>query len=595
MVDMRTISVIVLVGFLVLFSVPSLWAQCGNESSPYGICVHAPWQPIIEPQFDEVAACGIGWIRIDFLWKWVEPSQDSWDWSHYDTIVEEAEERGLRIFATMQHTPQWATSGGEDIGVPNNAGDFYDVCYQAASRYVDAIEHWGMWNEPNLDHFWEGTRQQYIDIILKNGANAVHAANPDAKVCGPELAHLTSGDQDWYAWLTDCITQAFNELDIVTHHVYDSSGHGDVTNKLEDPAVWPWDPPSVKEVLEDSGWFGNPLWLTETGWQSGDVGEANQANYYTGLLNDWFTGNPSRSWIDKIFFYELHDATGTYSWGILGVEPNYPRKQSFYAYQSFISSYSPDPVLPCKATNPDPQHMATSVSREGLLSWTSGVGATLHKVYFGSPNPVYQGEQGGTTFDPGSLSANTTYKWRIDGVNAVGEMPGDVWQFTTEAGNLPGQASNPAPPTLASGVILNPDLSWLAGEGSTSHRIYFGTPTPVFQVEQSSTVYDPGILLRNTTYTWRIDERNGDGITTGVVWQFTTRDALPGDMDGDNDSDQEDFGMFQLCYSGSGLPYGSGCEEADLDGDGSVDPGDFNVFIGCMSGPNVPVDTNCLD
>jgi len=290
----RNRELIVLAASVVLLSAPGLQAQCGNEQSPYGICVHAPWNPIIQPLFDEVQACGIDWIRIDFLWMWVEPGQDTWDWSLYDNLVAEARARGLRIFATMQHTPSWATSGSEITGVPNDAADFYDVCYQAASRYVDAIEHWGMWNEPNLDNFWEGTRQQYIDIILKNGANAVHTANPNAKVCGPELAHLTSGDKDWYAWLDDCIVQAFNELDIVTHHVYGGGGHGEVTDKLEDPPSWPWDPPSVKQVLQDAGWLGNPVWLTETGWQSNDVGQTNQANYYTGLLNDWFTGNPDR-------------------------------------------------------------------------------------------------------------------------------------------------------------------------------------------------------------------------------------------------------------------------------------------------------------
>jgi len=148
-----------------------------------------------------------------------------------------------------------------------------------------------MWNEPNLSQFWSGSRTQYIDLILKNGADAVHAAAPEAKVCGPELAHLSSAS--WDGWLTDCINQAGSRLDVVTHHAYSSSGYSGVTDRLEKPPVWPWDPPSVKQVLQNTGWFGRPFWLTETGWESAEVGEANQAAYHTGLLNDWFTGQPA--------------------------------------------------------------------------------------------------------------------------------------------------------------------------------------------------------------------------------------------------------------------------------------------------------------
>ena len=36
-----------------------------------------------------------------------------------------------------------------------------------------------------------------------------------------------------------------------------------------------------------------------------------------------------------------------------------------------------------------------------------------------------------TTFDPGSLSQNTTYYWRIDEINGYGTTPGGVWSFTT--------------------------------------------------------------------------------------------------------------------------------------------------------------------
>ncbi len=53
-------------------------------------------------------------------------------------------------------------------------------------------------------------------------------------------------------------------------------------------------------------------------------------------------------------------------------------------------------------------------------------------------DPVFKGNQTGTTFDPGTMDAGTTYYWRIDEVSAGGTTTGNVWSFTTEnASSLP--------------------------------------------------------------------------------------------------------------------------------------------------------------
>jgi len=187
---------------------------------------------------------------------------------------------------------------------------------------------------------------------------------------------------------------------------------------------------------------------------------------------------------------------------------------------------------PGKATNPSPSHQATGVSITADLSWTAGSGATSHDVYFGTDSTPdageFEGNQGGTTYDPGTLSYNTTYYWRIDEKNAGGTTTGDVWSFTTEQEpqNPPGKATNPSPSHQATSVSINADLSWTAGSGATSHDVYFGTDsTPdagEFKGNQGGTTYDPGTLGYETTYYWRIDEENAYGTTTGDVWSFTT-------------------------------------------------------------------------
>ena len=105
-----------------------------------------------------------------------------------------------------------------------------------------------------------------------------------------------------------------------------------------------------------------------------------------------------------------------------------------------------------------------------------------------------------------------------------GTTTGDVWSFTTAAApTLPGKATTPNPANGATGIGTTNDLGWTAGSGATSHDVYFGTTSPgTFRGNQAGTTYDTGTMANNTTYYWRIDEKNAAGTTTGDVWSFTT-------------------------------------------------------------------------
>jgi len=186
--------------------------------------------------------------------------------------------------------------------------------------------------------------------------------------------------------------------------------------------------------------------------------------------------------------------------------------------------------LPGPATAPNPADAKTDIALNADLFWSAGTNASSHDVYFGTnPSPgagEFQGNQAGTTFDPGALTSGTTYYWRIDEVNTSGTTAGNVWSFTTELANPPGPATLPVPMNLATGVSRATDLGWTAGSEAATHDVYFGTnPTPgpaQFQGNQPGTSFDPGALEKNTTYYWRVDEVNGLGTTPGPVWSFTT-------------------------------------------------------------------------
>ncbi|MBP7936091.1 MAG: DUF2961 domain-containing protein [Phycisphaerae bacterium] len=65
------------------------------------------------------------------------------------------------------------------------------------------------------------------------------------------------------------------------------------------------------------------------------------------------------------------------------------------------------------------------------------------------------------------------------------------------------------------------------------------------------------------------------------------------DFDQDGDVDSDDFAHLQLCLSGRGQPYESGCDNADLDVDSDVDADDLAAFLPCVSGTDAPANPGC--
>jgi hypothetical protein len=238
------------------------------------------------------------------------------------------------------------------------------------------------------------------------------------------------------------------------------------------------------------------------------------------------------------------------------------------------------------ASNPGPADDATFVSLTADLSWTVGLGAVSHDVYFGTNQAAVtaasrlagdingSGSVGieditvlaqqwlGTPAEPYAdldgdddvnladfavvsadwlASADAVYKGNQSGTTyepgTLAENTTYYWRIdeivakvtTTGAvwsfttGNL--QASSPSPSNGATSVSVNANLSWSAGVDATSHNVYFGTSSPgTFLGNQSVTTFDPGTMAILTAHYWRIDEVNAFGTTTGQVWSFTTSD-----------------------------------------------------------------------
>jgi hypothetical protein len=367
-------------------------ARAENQCSVYGINSHLPTQSDLEM----IKAAGIDWVRFDFNWFQLEPSNNSFQWQVTDPIVNKAHELGLNMFATLSYTPQWASANPNCT--PNHPGadgcntqpfssvaEWQDFVTKVVSRYKGKIKHWGMWNEPNLDHFYSGTEDQYVYDILIPGAQAAKAADPGAVICGPELAGVRGSDDwngdegtclfgecifnGWEVSLANVLDKAGDHIDVITHHFYKDDAHQLAAQILEGQfEIIIQVSHSLKEIIEGHG-QGQEVWLAEWGWHTKAYGGYNGGGDYTEQEQATFSAQffelreqiaagtyPESSndpWpqLTKLFLYDWHDGVEPienklWAFGIVDVDGN--PKPAYNALKDYFLANPPN----CGAVNP---------------------------------------------------------------------------------------------------------------------------------------------------------------------------------------------------------------------------------------------------
>jgi len=241
--------------------------------------------------------------------------------------------------------------------------------------------------------------------------------------------------------LTDISTSA--TVTQATLYLYQTNSRGDSAYDL-----------SVHKITGVNPTITSCTWNTYDGsnsWTGGSTGglsdiasaEDSQAVSLTnGEYKSWDVTDMVSDWV----------ATPAGNYGMMVISDESATVDSFRTFASsedndssvrpkLIVTYSSSASAPDQASSPSPANSATGVSITADLSWTEGSGSTSSNVYFGTDSTPdageFKGNQTATTYDPGTMSNDTTYYWRTDEVNANGTTTGAVWSFTTEAASSP--------------------------------------------------------------------------------------------------------------------------------------------------------------
>jgi hypothetical protein len=387
-----------------------------------GVQFHATWSDYTSAQriqvLDELAAAHIGWVRVDVGWQTFEEAgkgqYSQWYVDLFDSVVNAAQARGIKVLATLWATPAWANGNKARNVPPTNPADYADIARWAATHYRGRVAAWEVWNEPNLADFWSTADPAQYAAVVKAAYPAFKAGDPAATV----VAGVTSANDD--AWLARMYQAgAQGSFDVLATHPYQGPSNG-IPELADTGHSWILDHlGAVHALMVQNGDGNKPIWATELGWSSHPntgtepswklgVTEAQQADYTVRTIQFVAAHHP---YVTNLFFYTERNQNNNDAqednYGILNRDltpkPVYTALQTFLA-TTVVTTTTSTTVAPTTTTTAAPTTTTTAAPTTTTtapttttISGTSGTLSTTGVTATGSSTTTNRTSSGGTT------------------------------------------------------------------------------------------------------------------------------------------------------------------------------------------------------
>jgi xylan 1,4-beta-xylosidase len=200
-----------------------------------------------------------------------------YDWSGIDRLYDALLAQRIRPFVELGFTPEALKTSGNSIfwwhgNTSHPRPDRWRELVDAFLRHLEArygrheVRSWyfEVWNEPNLDGFWEKADQPAYFALYDATARAVKAVDPKLRVGGPSTAGAA-----WVPQFLDHVAKSGAPIDFVSTHSYavdggflDEKGQSD-TKLSPSPDTIVGDVLKVRAQIGASKFPGLPLHFTE--------------------------------------------------------------------------------------------------------------------------------------------------------------------------------------------------------------------------------------------------------------------------------------------------------------------------------------------
>ena len=286
----------------------------------YGVCLGVRFQStdVTEQAFRLLSEAGVSWLRTDFVWRNIEQKEGEYNFERYDELVEVAKKHNIKILGLISSAPEWS-SGSKDISAPpKDLAAWERFVKVMVGRYKNDITHWQIWNEPDIEKFWEGTPAEYIDL-LKIAHRVIKAVDPSINVVS---GGLDGRGEKYLPQLLELGLASY--VDIIAFHPYGKTPERSVEKVKK-----------IISILEKNN-IKKPLWFTEIGWQAGgkayDIAIVDSEETKAAYLRQVF--HLLKPYGDAIFWFNGVDIPGAF--GL--IERNEARLKIVPAYKAYTEA-----------------------------------------------------------------------------------------------------------------------------------------------------------------------------------------------------------------------------------------------------------------
>ncbi len=238
---------ILIVGFLCCFQLAAR-----GQSSPYGVCAHISRSSdhhLALAQCQLVQQGNMAWVRTDFDWTTVEPAPGQWDFSYIDETLAQAQAQGVNILPILCYDVPWSRPAYKHMD------KWLEYVKRTVSRYKDSLGYWEVWNEQNLEGFWQDKpRPEDYAELLKQTYKLIKEIDPDLQVV---IGGLAGVPLDYIEGVYKAGAKDY--FDIMAVHPYRYPGTPEGTGITAEIA-------RLKALMAKYDDGEKSVWITEIGW-----------------------------------------------------------------------------------------------------------------------------------------------------------------------------------------------------------------------------------------------------------------------------------------------------------------------------------------